>query len=283
MAEAALRLRPGFAVFRARFLTLLQYRAAALAGVMTQLWWGAMKIMVLAAFFLQTSGQAGVPPQPMTLTQAITYVWLGQAFFTLLPWSADPDVKALIRTGNVACEGLRPLDLYWFWWARAAALRTAPPLLRAGPVFVLSGVLAPVAGLGVWGLQPPAGIAPAALFAASLIFVVLLSAAMTMLLNIGALSMLSARGLDSLAFPLVSLLSGMVIPLQLAPGWLQTVLFFQPFAGLVDIPYRIYFGDLTAEWAAAGIACQAGWTAALIILGRMTLRRAMTRLEIQGG
>ena len=44
-------LRPYQAVFRARFQLLLQYRAAALAGFVTQCWWGAIKLMVLAAFY----------------------------------------------------------------------------------------------------------------------------------------------------------------------------------------------------------------------------------------
>ncbi len=44
----------------------------------------------------------------------------------------------------------------------------------------------------------------------------------------------------------------MLVPLVLMPGWAQGFLFWQPFAGLVDIPYRIYFGNLTGTGAAAG-------------------------------
>ena len=43
-------MRPYVAVFRTRFQLLLQYRAAALAGFGTQCWWGAVKVMVFAAF-----------------------------------------------------------------------------------------------------------------------------------------------------------------------------------------------------------------------------------------
>ena len=41
--------RPYLAAFRARFQLMLQYRAAALAGFATQLWWGAIRILVFAA------------------------------------------------------------------------------------------------------------------------------------------------------------------------------------------------------------------------------------------
>ena len=119
MAEMSATLRPYAAVFRTRFSLLLQYRAAALAGSGTQCWWGVIKIMVLTAFF------RGAATTPMTLRQAIDYIWLGQAFLMLLPWSVDPDVARMVRTGDVAYERLRPLDSYTYWYVRALARRTA--------------------------------------------------------------------------------------------------------------------------------------------------------------
>src|SRR5215216_4374474 len=118
-------LRPYVAVWRTRFTLLMQYRAAALAGFGTQCWWGAIKIMVLTAFY------RGATAVPMTMRQTIDYIWLGQAFLMLQPWSADPDVARMVRTGDVALERLRPIDTYGFWYARAVARRTATPLLRA--------------------------------------------------------------------------------------------------------------------------------------------------------
>ena len=76
MAEA---LRPFLAVIGARYRMLLQYRAAAFAGFGTQLFWGAIKLMILAAFYRVASSEP-----PMSMTQIIAYVWLGQALFALL-------------------------------------------------------------------------------------------------------------------------------------------------------------------------------------------------------
>jgi ABC-2 type transport system permease protein len=63
-----LTVRPYLTVFAARFLMMLQYRAAAFAGVVTQFWFGAIMVMALAAFY---AGGRGSPP--ITLAQAITY------------------------------------------------------------------------------------------------------------------------------------------------------------------------------------------------------------------
>jgi ABC-2 type transport system permease protein len=111
--------RPYAAVVRTRFALLLHYRAAALAGFVTQCWWGAVKVMVLAAFF------RGATATPMSLRQAIDYMWLGQAFLMLLPWAADPEMGRMVRSGDVMFERLRPVDTYALWFARAVARRTA--------------------------------------------------------------------------------------------------------------------------------------------------------------
>ena len=57
----------------------------------------------------------------------------------------------------------------------------------------------------------------------------------------------------------------------------------QPFAGMLDIPLRLYVGELSGAAAAGGLALQAFWTLTLIALGRWALSRDMRRLEVQGG
>ena len=67
------------------------------------------------------------------------------------------------------------------------------------------------------------------------------------------------------------------------PDVLRPFLHVQPLAGLVDIPFRIYFADLKGTAAMQGLALQAGWTLVLIGLGRLAMERMMRRLELQGG
>jgi ABC-2 type transport system permease protein len=103
-----------YSLFTARFALLLQYRAAALAGVVTQMFWGFLKIMVLQAFFTNTTF-----PQPMTFSQAVGYVWLGQGFlFAIVPWGGDRETQETIRSGAIGYDLLRPIDLYNFWFVR---------------------------------------------------------------------------------------------------------------------------------------------------------------------
>jgi len=272
--------RPYLATFSARFQLMLQYRAAALAGFATQCWWGGIKIMVYAAFF-DAAGAAA--RSPISLSQAITYTWLAQAFLSLNPWSGDPDVAAKVRTGAVSYDRLRPLDAYSYWYANAAAWMTARAAPRSALMFALTGVIFPLVGLSAWAWSPPAGLQAALLFSVSMVLVVLLSSSIVMLINICVAATLTDRGFNTLMAPIAILLTGNLVPLPFFPDWARTALFIQPFAGVVDIPFRIYFGQLNGTMALAGIGLQVFWTLVLVGLGRLWLGRVMDRLQVQGG
>ncbi|MDM0018940.1 ABC transporter permease [Variovorax saccharolyticus] len=272
-------LRPYRAAFASRFLQMLQYRTAALAGFGTQCWWGGIKVMVLAAFY----GNAAAAELPMTLAHAITYTWLAQGLLALLPWAGDPEVAQAVRSGSVAYDRLRPVDAYGLWFVRSAGWIAARVLPRLALMLAFAGVALPLLGWGEWGWQPPAGIAAAAGFGLSALMALLLSVSMVMLLNVAAAAALNERGINAIAVPLVVVLSGNLLPLALLPDGWQTALLLQPLAGLMDIPMRLYMAKFTGWQALGGIALQAFWIAVLIVLGRLAMRRTMRRLEVQGG
>src|SRR5687768_5868044 len=172
--------------------------------------------MVLAAFY------SGAVTTPMTMRQAIDYIWLSQAFLRLLPWSVDPEVTRMVRTGDVLYERLRPVDAHTFWYARAVALRTASPLLRAIPMILMTAILFPLIGLSEWALSPPAGISAALLFAGSMVLTVALASAISTILDILTVATLSDRGVNSVIGPMVIVLSGSLVPLPLFPDWLRS-------------------------------------------------------------
>jgi len=270
---------PYLSLFATQFQLTLQYRTAAVAGFVTQCWWGGLKIAVLSAFFATSRATDA----PIGLTQLVSYVWLAQGLLALQPWNGDPAVAAAVRTGGVALERLRPLDTYWWWYARSASTLISRALPRAALMVAFAGVALPLAGLGPWGLSPPAGLGAGLAFLVSLVLVVALAATVVMLINVLIVTTMTARGANTMVAPFVILLSGSEIPLPLLPDVLHAFLFVQPLAGVMDIPFRIYVGDLTGPMAAAGVGLQVFWTVVLALVGRRLLARAMQRLEVQGG
>ncbi len=271
-------LTPYYSVVLARFRTLLQYRAAAFAGFVTQLFWGAIRLMVIFAFY-----QLRPDDQPMTIPELAAYVWLGQALLAVFPWNVDTEIAEMIRSGSVAYELTRPLNLYWFWFARTIALRTAPTLLRCMPMIVFAMFALPAMGLQEWALQPPPDWIAGVGFLVSQLLGLLLACAMTMLMHVVLIWSLSGEGINRI-FPSIALvLSGNILPLPLYPDWMQTFIEWQPFQGLIDVPFRIYSGNIGAADIPLELAQQCFWTAVFIAWGYWAMARIHRRLVVQGG
>lgn len=271
-------LRPYRAILGARFRMMLQYRAAAIAGVFTQIAFGLVFVMVYDAFYRSSTASS----QPLAFAQIASYVWLGQALFSMFPWNADAEIRKMIRTGAVAYELCRPVDLYAMWFARALAWRTAPTLLRALPMVVFAMFVLPALGQDEWRLAIPDA-ARGLAFLASLACALALACALSTLIHVTMLWTISPEGVVMLAGTAVSLLSGLIIPLPLMPDWAQHVLPWLPFAGLGDHPFRIYGGSIPLGDVPLVIARQLGWTLVLVALGRAMLARAIQRIVVQGG
>ena len=270
-------LRPYVSVVSARYRMLLQYRVAAIAGFGTQLFWGGIRLVIFAAFYTAS----GTPP--MTLAHIVDYVWLGQAVFACLPIRSDAEFGRQVRSGAVAYELLRPVDLYSLWFASALALRVAPMSLRCGPLLLVSMVILPWAGLDQWALHPPPSWAYGLLFGLSFVLALLLSTAIILLMHISMLWTLSSQGVDRIAPSVTLVLSGMIVPLPLYPDWLQPLLMLQPFRGLVDVPFRIYSGNMSLALSLVELGGQCLWLGVLVLLGRFCLTRGTDKLVLQGG
>lgn len=270
--------RTFLAILAVRCRMLLQYRAAALAGFGTQLFWGFIKVMVFVAFYA-----AATREPPMSFSQVLVYVWLGQALLALLPWNVDKEIAQQIRSGGVAYELLRPLDLYGFWFARTLAFRLAPTVLRMVPMLAFTWFALPWLGLAGWALPAPASAEAGWLFAVSTVVTLLLSTAVTMILHISLMWTISGEGFNRMMPGVVPLLAGLIVPLPLFPDWLQGFLYWQPFRGLADVPFRIYSGHIPAADAVREIGMQLGWTALLLGVGMAMLARARRNLVVQGG
>lgn len=266
------------AVVAARYRTLLQYRSAALAGVVTQLFWGCIKIMVLAAFYAVST-----EPQPMSFAMVVSYVWLGQAFIYLLPWRVDHEITQMIRTGTIAYELVRPLDFYNYWFARTLAFKTAPMTLRCLPILLVAMLVLPLSGFDDYALKLPADVLALMLFLLAFVGAIILTTAITMLMHAFMVLTLSPEGLNRIMPSIVNVFSGIIIPLPLFPDWLQPLLENQPFRGLIDVPFRIYSGDIPPLEAVGDIQQQLVWAVMFILLGRWMLARTIQRLVVQGG
>ncbi|MDA3847618.1 MAG: hypothetical protein PF505_13940 [Vallitaleaceae bacterium] len=260
-------------IIKVRILLLLQYRMAAIAGIFTQIFFGGLFIMVFDAFFASGNQSS----MPMTFSQTVTYIWLGQAFLGLLPWNGDREVQAMIREGQVAYEFLRPLNLYAYWYARIFSQRIAGTLLRCFPLIIVASLIAKP-----YGLSTPFSVTNFILFIVALIAAVLLGCAISNLITISVLFTIG-DGMDRLFPAIVMFFSGMVIPLPLFPDWAQGILKVLPFSGLTDTPYRYYLGMYGTEDFLLTTTHAILWTIALVILGEYMIHVSKKHIVVMGG
>jgi ABC-2 type transport system permease protein len=262
--------KPYLVVLRARFGTLLQYRTAALAGIVTQVVFGYIRMMIFEGFYRSSN-----VVQPMTREETIGYIWLGQALLGLVMWGTDNDVAGMIRDGSVAYELARPIDLFGLWYMRCISARAAVLALRAPPILLIAWL--------VFGLQGPVSTTALGLFLLSIVGAILLSAVTVALCTISLMWTVSGEGISRLLPPLIFVLSGIIIPLPLFPRWAQPILNAMPWRGLIDVPFRIYLGNLNTSQALMGLMQQGVWIGLFILLGHWLVGRGVRRLVVQGG
>jgi ABC-2 type transport system permease protein len=260
------------AIFRIRFAVQMQYRAAALAAFITNFFFGLVRVFVFLAFY-STAGS-----QPLSLPQVVTYTWLTQVTFRMLPWVNDTEMFNLVRSGNVAYELCRPVHLYWAWYFRLLAYRLVPTLLCGLPIYLIVIIL-PSPLRAVLPASPLYALA----YLFSLAMALFLSCALGNLLTISTFWTTAGDGLLRIFPSIIMVLSGTIVPLSYFPDSVRGLLQALPFAGLTDLPTRLYLGQVPPIQILSALGLQLAWTAFFVLMGVLLLTRGLQRVEVQGG
>lgn len=264
--------------FKVSFMTLIQYRTSALSGCITQIFFGFIKILAFQAYYHSTT-----KVQPMNFEQMVSYVWLGQALFALIPLGGDYGFNDLIRSGNIVYELTRPVDIFGFWFSKQVAQRIVPTTLRCIPIILVSSILFPLIGEGEWALNAPDTIGAALLFLLSLIMAVIISTAFSLMLSVVMFWTISSEGIATLLPVVIWTFSGILLPLSFFPKIARDILQYLPFRGIMDIPFQIYVGSMTGCVALKAIMLQAVWGVTLLLVVRFFLNHGLKRVVVQGG
>ena len=263
-------MRAYLSAFRMRRRLEVQYRGAVLGGIICQIFFGLILIAVYRTLY------AG-KPQSMPLSHITSYVWLQQAFFRML-LASDPDLLDKIRTGSIAYDLCRPLNLYGFYYVRIMAQKLTGSLLRAVPMLVFAALLPEG-----WGLAAPASPAALLLAVAGLMLGLLCVSALENITMGFTMRTLDSRGMQAMLNLMMMILSGNILPLTLFPDSWQRVITLLPYAQLLDAPIRLYTGEALPADAPRMLLIQLYWTLVLTALGILFWQRNQRRIEIQGG
>jgi ABC-2 type transport system permease protein len=267
-------MRPYISIWKLRFINGLQYRAAALAGMATQFFFGFIFIMIFEAFYSQS-----VQNQPISLKELVAYIWLQQAFISfIMLWMRDNEIFQLITSGNIAYELCRPCGIYEFWYAKLMAQRLSNAVLRCFPVIAISFCMPQP-----YKMSLPPSLVAFVLFLITLMLGLLVLVSISMLIYISVFWTMSPVGSILMIGVAGEFFAGLIIPVPLMPTWLQTIANMLPFRFTADFPFRVYSGQIHEETALWGILLQFMWLAVLVGIGKLVMRRALRQVIVQGG
>lgn len=257
-------LAPYPSLVRAGYRRQSAYLVASLAGMVTNTVFGLLRVAVLLAVVAQSGSVAGYDAATVA-----AFVWLGQGLLGVVALWGDGELAQRVRTGDVAVDLTRPWDL------QGALL--AQDLGRAGHAVVFRFAPPVAFGALVLPFRWPGHVGTVALFAASVVLAVVISAALRFLLDLSAFWLLDARGVRSVYGSVAGVLCGLTVPLAFFPDAVRTALYATPFPALLQTPIDVF---TERDGVAHLLAHQLLWTALLLLAGQLVLARATRRLVV---
>lgn len=259
--------------FKLRFITNLQYRMEAIAGILTQLFFALIYIMIYLAFY-----ESGGNP-PLNWQELVNYLWLQQAFFALVyPFDRETELLNMIKNGNLAYELVRPQNFYFKWYIKMLSKRLVAMLLRFIPIIIISSLLPyPL------HLSGPYSLSNLIMFIIALILGLLLVTSLNLLMHILTMFTLDEKG-TMITYSVISeILAGSTIPIPFFPAWLKLITEHLPFRFIGDFPFRIYSNSIPLEEGYTLILGSIIWIIITIVIGYLVSRISLKKAVIQGG
>ena len=249
------------------------YRAATAAGVFTNTVFGFIMAFTYIALW-QARPQLG----GYDVDDAVTYVWLGQSLGMVgALWGGGfkDELAERIRTGDIAVDLYRPVDLQ-AWWL-------ASDLGRAGFHLLARGIPPTFIGALVFPLNLPGDPLTWAAFALAVVLGALVCFSINYLFTLAGFWLLDSRGVHQLAGVLAMFFSGMLLPLNIFPGWLGDLARALPWSSALQIPADVFLGKHQGLDLLRVFGFQAGWALALWLAGRAVTQLATRKVVVQGG
>jgi ABC-2 type transport system permease protein len=257
-------------LFKLSFQRTLTYRAATLAGLATNLFFGMLRASVIVALYGARTEAAG-----LSLNAAITFTGVSQAIIAFLALFSWYEVMNAVQSGEIGSDLLRPFSYFTFWLARDLGRALSHLLLRGVPLMIFYAL--------AFRITFPTSAAQWLAVALALLLAWAVSFGWRFLINLAAFWSPEAKGIGRFAFGAAMFLSGFLMPLRFFPDWFVALCNLTPFPAMVNTLIEVYLGVLQGPALAQALLSQLLWVVILFALCGWVMRRGVRRLVIQGG
>jgi ABC-2 type transport system permease protein len=248
----------------------LAYRTAALAGLVTNLFFGFLRAAVLIALYGTQTVVTGI-----SLEGAITYTGITQAIIGYLSLFNWYELMNSVYTGAIATDLVKPLSYYRLWLAQDFGRALAQLFLRGAPIIVIYAL--------VFRISYPTYASQWLLLLVSLLLAWSISFSWRFLLNLSSFWVPNATGILRFGFLISWFLSGFLMPIRYFPDWFQKLCYLTPFPHMINTIVEIYLGVVSGFELLSLLLLQAAWAIGLMIICKLVLWAGIRRLVILGG
>jgi len=248
----------------------ITYRAATFAGLMTNFFFGLLRIAVMVGLYGTRPEVAG-----MTLQDAITFTGLAQASIAFLALFSWFDIMQSVYSGQIGSDLLKPINYFRFWMAQDLGRAVVNLALRASVIMLFYAIF--------FDLSAPSTLGQWLSLAAALMLAWMISFSYRFLINLAAFWSPDAIGIGRFFFALSWFFSGFLMPLRFFPDWFVRLCYLTPFPHTVNTIIEVYLGLLTREELIQALSAQVIWVVILFAAGQIVLQAGVRRLVIQGG
>lgn len=252
------------------FQRQLTYRAATLAGLATNFFFGLLRAAVLLALLSARPGATDLSNEA-----AVTFTALSQALIAYLSLFGWYDLMNTVSAGEVATDLLKPMDYFLVWLSRDTGRALTNLLTRGITILIIYDIF--------FDMVYPQSVSQWLAVFLALILGLLVSFGWRFLVNLASFWTPNASGLGRFAFGMSWVMSGFFMPLRFFPDWFVQLCNLTPFPSMVNTVVEIYLGLLSGRELLLALSTQLLWFVALLIATRLVLRAGISRLVIQGG
>jgi len=251
------------------FLTAARRAAAEPGAVAVSVFFYAVVIAVVSGVWRFAAGAHDGTVVGYTAVALTWYIATSESVTLALNARMIEDLGTDIASGAVAVELLRPASTLW--------IRVAAQLGRAVPRIVVIAPVGALICLATAGAPPHLG--ALALAGVGIALALVANVVAQHAFAASAFWIRSAGTAWYLYQKLVYVLGGMLIPLEVFPGWLQAVTRFLPFRAMAYAPARLAAGHVE-PWL---LVEQLVWVAVLALAATALFAAGERRLQVVGG
>jgi ABC-2 type transport system permease protein len=262
-----------FSVALRAFRRYATYRSATAAGIFTSLVFGLITAFTYTALWHARPDAGGYD-----VDDAITYAWLAQSLGlvgALFGGGFRDELSERIRTGDVAIDLYRPVDMQAWWLASDLGRAAFHVLARGIPPTVVGGL--------IFQIAIPTSIVTWMAFLLAVLLGAVVCFGINYLFVLTTFWLMDSRGVLQIATVLGGFFAGMLLPINVFPSWFGELARVLPWSTALQIPIDVYLEKYQGLELLQPLGFQLVWAVVLWVAGRLLTSLATRQVVVQGG